>query len=200
MYVSKTWRRLEQWKNLDPLGADIMDRDEVVLNGRSLLGMSRLRAAVVERARALQASATVTVMHGDFCFSNILFDVSSQVLRLIDPRGSFGATGIFGDPRYDIAKLRHSICGLYDYIVADLFSLERTDEGEMRSETFAGAGIERLCGSFDGMAASAGYNMDDIRFIEGLLFVSMPPLHRGHPLRQEMMFLTGLQLLNRTLK
>ena len=30
-----------------------------------------------------------------------------------------GHKGIYGDARYDIAKLRHSACGLYDVLVAD---------------------------------------------------------------------------------
>jgi hypothetical protein len=27
---------------------------------------------------------------------------------MIDPRGSFGEVGIYGDNKYDIAKMRHS--------------------------------------------------------------------------------------------
>ena len=68
-------------------------------------------------------------MHGDFCFSNILFDLGHQIVRVIDPRGRFGQKGIYSDPRYDMAKLRHSIGGLYDFIVADLFDVQE-QEGE----------------------------------------------------------------------
>ena len=64
------------------------------------------------------------VVHGDLCLSNILYDLRSRVCKLIDPRGSFGAAGIYGDPRYDVAKLYHSIYGLYDFITNDLFHVE----------------------------------------------------------------------------
>ena len=40
---------------------------------------------------------------------------------MLDPRGSFGASGIYGDPRYDVAKLYHSVYGMYDFITNDLF-------------------------------------------------------------------------------
>jgi len=50
--------------------------------------------------------------------------------------------------------------------------------------------------SFDRMIADQGYDLRDVKFIEGLLFISMLPLHQGHPHRQRMMFLGGLSLLN----
>jgi len=37
------------------------------------------------------------------------------------------------------------------------------------------------------------------QFIEGLLFISMLPLHHENPQRQKMMYLTGLTLLNEVL-
>jgi hypothetical protein len=138
------------------------------------------------------------VIHGDFCFSNILFDIGHQIIRLIDPRGSFGPKGIYGDARYDIAKLRHSVCGLYDYIVADMFELEEAD-GRFSSTLFVN-GTPRMVGAmFDRLVVDAGYDLDEIRLIEGLLFISMIPLHQGHASRQRLMFLTGLTLLNEVL-
>jgi hypothetical protein len=58
---------------------------------------------------------------------------------------------------------------------------------------------ESLASTFDEMLVDAGYAVDDIKFIEGLLFISMPPLHLGHPFRQRMMYLKGLSLLNEVL-
>jgi hypothetical protein len=42
----------------------------------------------------------------------------------------------------------------------------------------------------------SGYNLQHIKFIEGLLFISMLPLHQDYPKRQLMMFLTGIVRLN----
>ena len=40
-------------------------------------------------------------------------------MKFIDPRGSFCEPGIFGDLRYDIAKLYHSVYGKYENGVYD---------------------------------------------------------------------------------
>jgi hypothetical protein len=47
--------------------------------------------------------------------------------------------------------------------------------------------------------AAAGYDLNEIKLLEGLLFVSMPPLHSDHPQRQRLMYLIGLELLNEVL-
>jgi len=64
-------------------------------------------------------------MHGDLCFCNILYDINSQAIKLLDPKGSFGKIGIYGDIKYDIAKLKHYVHGKYDFIINDLFHLKK---------------------------------------------------------------------------
>jgi hypothetical protein len=43
------------------------------------------------------------------------------------------------------------------------------------------------------------YPLKDVRALEGLLFLSMCPLHRDRPARQVAMFVTGLRILNELL-
>jgi hypothetical protein len=172
-----------------------LSRESVTLNGRRLSGIYALREVLEQKTKELALNAKTRVIHGDFCFSNILFDVNSQIIRIIDPRGSFGRKGIYGDPRYDIAKLRHSICGMYDYILADMFELRQLD-GDFECQTYANGKPRAVGQMFDAMVSEMGYDLEEIRFIEGLLFVSMLPLHQGQPARQRMMYLTGLSLLN----
>lgn len=72
----------------------------------------------------------LAVLHGDFCFSNILYDFRAGKVKTIDPRGITykGNETIYGDFRYDIAKLSHSILGLYDWIIAGYFHVEVEDK------------------------------------------------------------------------
>ena len=67
-----------------------------------------------------------TVIHGDCTFSNTLVDDLNQVW-FIDPRGTFGGSKIYGDPRYDWAKLYYSAVGNYDKINSKKFSVDRSD-------------------------------------------------------------------------
>jgi hypothetical protein len=72
------------------------------------------------------AEGDIALMHGDFCFSNILFDFRRGGVKLLDPRGCAGAgPSLYGDTRYDRVKLYHSLAGGYDFIVAGCFDLTR---------------------------------------------------------------------------
>jgi len=199
IYVDKTWQRLTELQKQDEFWQSLLLKERVLVNGEDLQGIFALRHLVNDRAKALADSAPISIIHGDLCFSNILFDINHQIIRLIDPRGSFGCRGIYGDPRYDIAKLRHSVCGLYDYIVADMFKLEKLTT-QFRYDIFSSNAARSVAAGFDRLLTEAGYKLDDIRFIEGLLFVSMLSLHRGHKQRQLVMYFLGLSLLNEVLK
>ncbi|MEO8392403.1 MAG: hypothetical protein ABI700_05360 [Chloroflexota bacterium] len=198
MYVGKTWARLDELGKQSEFWAGLLKQETIQFNGRKLAGIQAVKQIVEGRAEALVQAAQICIVHGDLCFSNILFDINNQIIRLIDPRGSFGQRGIYGDVRYDIAKLRHSVCGLYDYIVADIFDVKAQDGGFV-GEIFVNETNRAVADSFDKLVAEAGYAVDDIRLIEALLFLSMTPLHQDHPKRQLMMFLTGLSLLDEVL-
>lgn len=198
MYVDKTIERLDALRKQDPAWAALLGQESICFNGQRLRNIGELWNAAQRRAQELARTAPVSVIHGDFCFSNTLFDVANQIIRLIDPRGSFGCKGIYGDARYDIAKLRHSAHEFYDFILADMFELRETPIG-FQGEIFTNGTPTAVATLFDELLVKLGYDLSEIKFIEGLLFVSMPPLHHGHPRRQQMMYLTGLTLLNEVL-
>ena len=84
----------------------------------------------------------VAIFHGDFCFSNILFDFNSFEPIFIDPRGySYKENGpsIYGPKQYDILKLAHSYLCNYDYIIHD-FEIDfidfETDEFKSKKDFF----------------------------------------------------------------
>lgn len=199
MYLTKPRKRLEELRAQDPRWDGVLDCEAITLNGKTLSGLPSLEETLRARAAALGTSSPASIIHGDYCFSNILFDVDSRIVRLIDPRGRFGTQrGIHGDPRYDAAKLRHSVSGLYDYIIADMFTVE--EEGpNYQVQIYANGAHEPLVRLFDDMLEGLGYDLAEIRLIEGLLFLSMLPLHRDHPRRQIVMFLTAIRLLNEVL-
>ena len=195
IYIDKTFDRLEKLKDTDPEWQRILSYDHVELNGQTLNNIYSFEKELKQKAQEVANNARATIIHGDYCFSNILFDINSQIVRLIDPRGSFGEIGIYGDPRYDIAKMRHSLCGAYDYIVSDMFEVKET-EGKFDARLFSRTDIDQLSSIFDKHIANIGYDPKEIKFIEALLFISMLPLHKDKPLRQKMMYLNGLTRLN----
>ena len=118
-------------------------------------------------------------------------------MKLIDPRGSFGNAGIYGDIRYDVAKLYHSIYGHYDLIVNDLFDLEMDGQKvslTVRTQHRHGEILERFQEVF-----FPTFDRKEITLITGILFASMPALHYDAPRRQVAMYIRSLEILNEAL-
>lgn len=195
IYKVKTLNRLEKTREISAEWAALMNAEIISVNGLEISGLPVMQAAIEKKIEYLVQTAGITIVHGDYCFSNILYDINSHIVRLIDPRGNFGKDGIYGDPRYDIAKLRHSVAGKYDYIVSDLFNLEECDQ-RFTFEIFARPDSNQILIQFDELLTEYGYNLDDVKWIEALLFLTMIPYHQDKPLRQKAMFLIGILQLN----
>lgn len=196
IYTDKTFQRIENLKQQDDLWERLLSVDTLYLDGRTYRNLPLLENDLRVFSTQLSSNHRISIIHGDFCFSNILFDMNNQVVRLIDPRGAFGIQGIYGDPRYDVAKLRHSISGFYDHIVADMFDIRGDLTDGFWTEIYVEDNFRSIGALFDEFVKDRGYDIQDIRFIEALLFVSMVPLHRDNPKRQLIMYLTGIRLLN----
>jgi hypothetical protein len=136
-------------------------------------------------------------MHGDLCFSNLLFDSRNRRIKAIDPRGSLGGEpSLYGDLRYDLAKLAHSIVGRYDQIVAGRYRLEHY--GADYELAFAPLAcqpwLEGALGDLvvDGMSGLS----EPVRAVMASLFLSMLPLHADRPDRQQAFVGNALRLFS----
>ena len=181
MYVDKVTERVEELLAL-PAGRDVdatLQAGGVAGGVRSLL--DRYTAAYAGRARR-RRDGDLRVLHGDLCFSNILYSPSTQALHLIDPRGADTEDEVFGDALYDVAKLSHSVLGGYDFIVAGLFDLVHDDTLRLglRVEQDADEGLRA---QFVDALVREGYSVEAVRLCEVSLFLSMLPLHIDAPKR-----------------
>lgn len=136
-------------------------------------------------------------IHGDMCFSNLMYDPRTRHIKLIDPRGEFGVPGIYGDVRYDKAKLMHSYEGSYDFIIASQFNVAVSSDGEISCVIERSEYHDQVAKIFN---KEIFENLRDHRqcdAIQGLLFLSMLPLHSDHPERQLAMLYLGLDIYAR---
>lgn len=137
------------------------------------------------------------IIHGDYFFANILYDSNSNLVRIVDPRGDFGGCGIYGDNRYELAKLAHSLDGKYDFIVEDMFELKYV-ENKIEFKIGFGKRHEKIKEKF--YKKLSNYESPIlIKFIQSLLFLSMIPLHKDNLERQIVMLATGLVLYKEAL-
>lgn len=200
-YINKTIKRLntlESSKSEDENFRRLLNNEELMINGRSYLNFNKLKVRISEKLKTMYLRSDFSIMHGDFCFNNILVDTKDFSVKLIDPRGSFNNDShtIYGDLKYDIAKLAHSTCFYYDYIVSDLFRLKYSQEEGYTLNFNLRDNHELLVANTQKMIRSFGYSHDDIKLIVGLLFLSMTPLHNDSETRQIAMYLNGIQILN----
>ena len=201
-YLGKTLKREsenEKWINASHL--QFLLKDDLVINNLECLSFKTLLSKTEVAIQNLFNEKDFCVMHGDFCFNNILYDSYSGTIRLIDPRGSFGENlpGIYGDIKYDLAKLLHSSVYNYDYIVNDLshFSVN----GNTINYSFNLRPNQELLTSLSfELVRKMGFSPGQINILVALLFISMCPLHGDSLRRQKLMYAHGLYLLNKSLK
>ncbi|NIJ07986.1 hypothetical protein FHS31_001596 [Sphingomonas vulcanisoli] len=192
MYLPKTLKRLEEFGAANGLDLDRPWR----INGVETLGLRQIAQESAERI-APPTAQHLTVIHGDPCFSNILYDFRSHSVRLIDPRGqdAEGRPTIWGDNRYDLAKLHHSVIGLYDMILAGYCAVEDEGEHAIRFTVPDTAGIAAAQAAFERvLLAPFAADRQSIEAISLHLFLSMLPLHSDSPERQRALLANALRL------
>lgn len=141
----------------------------------------------------INSTQVSTFVHGDFCFSNILFDFKRNNIKVIDPRGlDFDDNlSVYGDLRYDLAKLVHSAIGKYDYIVSDRFSIKENNNQLILELPKESINISYLVKD---EIEKLGYSFREILAITITLFLSMLPLHYDKPNRQKAFIATAINL------
>ena len=140
----------------------------------------------------LTSLKALSPIHGDFCFSNLLYDNRSGMIKMIDARGEFGVPGIYGDPKYDLAKLFHSIDSGYDFIIMDNFNIDILESGEIILNVFKDEYHQNVNHLFEITLLKNKYLKLQVKAIQALLFLSMLPLHQDKPKRQTAMLNIGL--------
>ena len=197
MYLEKTKRRMKKVKNSGGF-EEFFEKDEIEIKGeryKSADYIYRNLERILEK-RDIYSQSRFFALHGDLNFSNILYDVRSGSIKLIDPRGEFGEFAVYGDMRYDLAKMRHSVSGKYDFVINDMFSIEVDKKVEY--EIFE-TNLHREREEKFNQILKMEYGKEiyrDVKTIESLLFLSMVPLHSDYPERQRYMLSRGIELFN----
>ncbi len=193
IYIKKTIERIREIDNNSIL--ELLKQDTVNINGKVYDNWNVIKEKVLNQVTGLFNKKDNCFIHGDFCLSNILYDLRSGITRLIDPRGVWGIDEN-GDIKYDIAKLRHSVCGDYDYIVNDLFHIEIEDHN-IKYHIYNSK--KHSVKEYFDIAIKKHYDLKHIKLIEGLLFMSMISLHDDNQQRQLLMYSKAIILLNETI-
>ena len=161
-YFNKTMQRLSKIEDLVPFAREKYVR----VNGRNCRNVFFYRDKLEEKLEKLHCEKFCFI-HGDCTFSNLMMRDSGEPV-LIDPRGYFGYTELYGDERYDWAKLYYSIVGNYDRFNLKKFQLDIEDE-----EVFLkieSNGWEALEEDFFQLT---GANKEEIRLLHAVIWLSL---------------------------
>lgn len=206
MYITKTEREYQAfydgWKDkLDGLFIDQTTTGTLIINEKEYKVFESIWPEIKQYIEEHMLNFTPTLIHGDCCFSNILYGQDKNTLRFIDPRGSFGKQGIYGDIRYDVAKLYHSVDGTYEVFITDKFDISSSDNTHQLTIRghLASAEISQALKAFEHVFFPT-YNQKQIKILQGCIFIGMCARHYDSLTRQHAMYLTGIRLLNEALE
>lgn len=118
-YITKTFDRLDKIKKLVPFA----DKEFIRVNGQYYKNIFFDKDTFTTTLETMMPTE-FKLIHGDCTFSNIMFDTFNMKTILIDPRGYFGKTKLYGDVDYDWAKLYYSLKGNYDQFNRKKFTLD----------------------------------------------------------------------------
>lgn len=194
--IEKMLKRIEDLK-LNTFFNDFLKCRCIYINNESFGNFIAIKQKFIAELLSLSNEEELaTVIHGDFCFSNILYCPKTQDIKLIDPRGSFSKPGIYGHPLYDYAKLLHCLHGGYDYIVNHHFSFKEKENFHFQMNIHSSSLNQQLYLYFLQKLRARKINLQYLYLIEGSLFLSMASLHSENLEKQKVLFLKGLMILN----
>ena len=128
-----------------------------------------------------------TKFHGDFILDNIL--KTSQGYCLLDWRHEFDNQLYYGDPYYDMAKLRHNIIFNHDNINNDLYTVKYESDDSVIVDLKCNYFLIQQLSDFDRFATEQNLDLRKIKLLTAIIWINMAPLYEGK--LQEFLFYFG---------
>lgn len=161
-YYNKTMERLRQIEDLVPFARE----QTIRVNGKVCRNVYFHKRELEKRLDRLSCSQFYFI-HGDCTFSNLMVREDGSPV-LIDPRGYFGYTELYGDVRYDWAKLYYSIVGNYDQFNLKNFRLDiGADEVSLQIDSNHWEDME------DDFFELTGADKNEIRLLHAVIWLSL---------------------------
>ncbi|OGI76821.1 hypothetical protein A3C57_00340 [Candidatus Nomurabacteria bacterium RIFCSPHIGHO2_02_FULL_33_12] len=187
MYYSKPKKAIENF-----IKEKMLDPDALRINGFLVQNPVVTLDKVFKEFRERLFNTKYSFIHGDLTMSNIVIDQNRKVY-LIDPRGAFGKTKMYGDVRYDVAKLFYSIVGNFDSLNSGQFKYEYNLETNDHIFSIVDNGFSSYS---DKILSLFKEDLEIIKFIHTTIWLSLIP-HTSNDKKQQLCtFCNGVLLLD----
>lgn len=175
--------------------------NDIIINNKKYKSLSSLIEKIKRKLKDVYINTDYhKIIHGDLFFGNMFYNENFKKITLIDPRGSFGKQpSIYGDSRYDIAKLNQSIKYNYDFIVNEMYVLYKINDLEFNYDFFDGKYQKDIYNKFINCFKDE-YDFNEIDFITAINLICIAPMHKDNPRNQLMEYLIAIQILNDIIK
>jgi len=186
-YKQKTLERLQQFSLIENISLN----KKWIINGVKIPSLNDI---INDLEKFIIKGDNHSFIHGDICFSNIMYDFRSNMIKVFDPRGiDFdNKITVYGKSEYDYAKLMHSCVGLYDFIISGYYKLELVDSYQMNFKLEISEEIIKIQKTFNEV-----FEMNETLYAIMIhLFLSMLPLHNDDRNRQYALLANAFRLYN----
>ena len=150
------------------------------INNLKFPSLKKTFSSINQELLIFEKNSSLHIGHGDLCFNNILVDPLHGNLKLIDPKGQkhsflkkYGLVNKF----YDLAKLNHSIEGLYDSVVNNLFKVNIIDNRNINFQVYKPNEYETYNNYFRELISDKRIDYPLLRILTANLFLTMLPMH-----------------------
>ena len=192
LIIDKTWIRLTAYAQSAGISLD----DRFTLQGQVLPPLRQIIERLISEVPQTQPDH-IRFWHGDLFFGNMFYDFTAQRILTIDPRGQLktGESCLYGDWRYDLAKLAHSVVGQYDRIILGRARLQEYGPRDWSLNLDAPPLQAQLEDIFIAQVTDRyKIALTELLALTALLFFSMLPLHSDRPDLQRQLMANGLRL------
>lgn len=162
-YIAKTFERLSKVKDLVPFA----NQEFIRINDAYYKNVFFVKEELEEKIKNFFPSK-FHIIHGDITFSNLMLKTQEVEPVMIDPRGYFGKTKIYGDSDYDWAKLYYSIVGNYDQFNRKNFALEILED-----KVFLKISSNNWEDTEDYFFSNTGVNEEKIKLLHAIIWLSL---------------------------
>lgn len=200
IYIRKSEKRISSFIE----GHRLIDVKKISrVNNQNVPRFENLVEHMFDRLTKMIDGSSWSMIHGDFFLGNLLFDYRQSSLILIDPRGQFGKSGIFGDPRYDVGKLGQSILSRYDFLANNLFTARIHGVDSLNLDIhMSKESIDTnqfLLEWYLNLLQKFGYDLQSIKILTANLLLTCAELHKDNPRRQIALLASFISLMTECL-
>ena len=186
-YKEKTLERLDLFSK----ESEVCLEKEWIFNGNMLPSISKIIGEL--DSYLANRDKSFSFIHGDICFSNIMYDFRANQIKVFDPRGMDFKDNIsvYGDPSYDHAKMMHSVIGLYDFIISGFYNCEVKDHA-INFHIDITEEVKKIQQTYLDVFGKEKYEM--LYAVMVHLFLSMLPLHNDNEQKQYALLANAFRL------